>query len=376
MMDVPATLSAAQLRQVELALAGLDDGQLRLEFTGIDVTDGDTAVLHDEEGTDVAEIAEITVEHVDPPRDEITQLGSGQAPPLPTIAVVTGAAAARRPLGHRDRADLRVARGSARTPHAVLITGTVPAPDDEGWQQHPGDAIVLDRGDSAALARAVTAVEAAGRRAVILPHTTDSDDENARIATQLVADDVSVWQTPRAASPGRVVLLTGLSGSGKSTISKLLVQRLAETDPRTTTLLDGDEVRQILSKGLGFSLHDRMLNVQRIGWVGALAARHGGIAVCAPIAPFEAMRIEMRRRVEEVGRFLLVHVSTPLEVCEERDRKGLYAKARAGEIPAFTGISDPYEIPPRPDLTIDASVVSPDDAVDRILAALAELDAR
>ena len=99
-------------------------------------------------------------------------------------------------------------------------------------------------------------------------------------------------------------------------------------------------------------------------------AKHGGIAVCAPIAPYAEMRAEMRERAEKVGRFMLVHVSTPLEVCEARDRKGLYAKARAGEIPQFTGISDPYEVPTDADLAVDASVVSPEDAVDQIVAAL------
>ena len=147
------------------------------------------------------------------------------------------------------------------------------------------------------------------------------------------------------------------------------------TDSRTTTLLDGDEVRQILSKGLGFSVEDRMLRCAT-HWLGrrSLPAMHG-IAVCAPIAPFEAMRSEMRTRVEEHGRFLLVHVSTPLDVCEQRDRKGLYAKARAGEIPQFTGISDPYQVPTNADLTIDASVLQPEDAVEQILDALLALDA-
>ncbi|NHI15571.1 adenylyl-sulfate kinase [Microbacterium sp. CBS5P-1] len=214
-----------------------------------------------------------------------------------------------------------------------------------------------------------------GRRAVVLPDAGDGPGAAADAARALVADEIDVWETPTPVPPGRAILLTGLSGSGKSTISKLLVERLATADPRTVSLLDGDEVRLILSAGLGFSRDDRMLNVRRIGWVAALVASHGGIAVCAPIAPYEAMRWEMRERVEEVGRFLLVHISTPVEVCEARDRKGLYARARAGQIPEFTGISDPYEVPADADLTIDASVVAPDEAVDAILARLAEIDA-
>ena len=185
----------------------------------------------------------------------------------------------------------------------------------------------------------------------------------------LAADDIDVWDTQRSVGDGLVILLTGLSGSGKSTIAKLLAERLGEGDDRTVTLLDGDEVRLILSSKLGFSRDDRLMNVRRIGWVAALIAKHGGIAVCAPIAPYAEMRAEMRERAESVGRFVLVHVSTPLEVC---DVKGLYAKARAGEIPQFTGISDPYEAPADADLSIDASVVSPEDAVDQIINALAD----
>ncbi|HLS93761.1 MAG TPA: adenylyl-sulfate kinase, partial [Microbacterium sp.] len=181
---------------------------------------------------------------------------------------------------------------------------------------------------------------------------------------------VTVWQTPAPRTAGTVVLLTGLSGSGKSTIAKRLVELVADRGGPTTTLLDGDEVRRILSSGLGFTLEDRMRNAQRIGWVAAVVARHGGLAVCAPIAPYEAMRQEMRERAEAVGRFLLVHVATPLAECERRDRKGLYAKARAGEIPQFTGISDPYQVPRDADVVIDGSAVSVDEAALRVLAAL------
>ena len=184
-----------------------------------------------------------------------------------------------------------------------------------------------------------------------------------------------VWPTNRSHGRGRVILLTGLSGSGKSTIAKLLAERLTGIDDRGVTLLDGDEVRLILSSGLGFSREDREMNVRRIGWVASLVASHGAIAVCAPIAPYAEMRAEMRERAEAVGRFLLVHVSTPLEVCEARDRKGLYARARRGEIPNFTGISDPYEAPTDADVTIDASTTAPADAVQRIVEVLQRIDA-
>ncbi|MEU8245270.1 adenylyl-sulfate kinase [Nonomuraea sp. NPDC048916] len=170
---------------------------------------------------------------------------------------------------------------------------------------------------------------------------------------------------------GLVVFFTGLSGSGKSTVARGLRDALLELGTRTVTYLDGDVVRALLSKGLTFSKADRDLNIRRIGFVAAEAARHGGLAICAPIAPYEATRAEVREMVESVGAdFLLVHVSTPLEECERRDRKGLYAKARAGLIPEFTGISDPYEQPDDADLVIDTTHLSIEAAVAQVMGAL------
>jgi sulfate adenylyltransferase len=173
---------------------------------------------------------------------------------------------------------------------------------------------------------------------------------------------------------GVAVLLTGLSGSGKSTIARALHEALLERTDRTVSILDGDIVRRMLSSELGFSRSHRELNVRRIGYVAAEVARHGGIAICAPIAPYTSTRREFRRMVESVGQMLLVYVSTPLDMCESRDRKGLYAKARAGLIAEFTGISDPYEIPMDADLRIDTSRISVADAVEQILASLSERD--
>ncbi|WP_246017881.1 adenylyl-sulfate kinase [Amnibacterium kyonggiense] len=169
---------------------------------------------------------------------------------------------------------------------------------------------------------------------------------------------------------GLVVLLSGLSGSGKSTIARALAAAL-EADGTTVSVLDGDEVRQLLSAGLGFDAEGRALNVRRIGWVAAEIARAGGTAIAAPIAPFAAGRAEMRRMVEERGgRFVLVHVATPLGVCEARDRKGLYAAARAGRIADFTGISSPYETPLDADVTVDTAVASVEEAVAAVRAAV------
>lgn len=155
---------------------------------------------------------------------------------------------------------------------------------------------------------------------------------------------------------GVVVLFTGLSGSGKSTLAAALRDALEESGTRAVSLLDGDVVRRELSAGLGFSRQDRERNVSRIGFVAAEIARHGGVAICSPIAPFADTRDAVRRMVAEAGgEFVLVHVATPLAECERRDRKGLYARARRGEIADFTGISSPYEEPADADLTLDTT---------------------
>ncbi|HWA65680.1 MAG TPA: adenylyl-sulfate kinase [Mycobacteriales bacterium] len=184
-------------------------------------------------------------------------------------------------------------------------------------------------------------------------------------------EQLSVDTVPQPANGGRTVLLSGLSGSGKSTIARALVDELATR--RAVTLLDGDVVRTHLSRGLGFSKVDRDINIRRIGWVAAEVTKHGGVAVCAPIAPYDATRRWVRGIVEAAGgpgAFVLVWVSTPIEECERRDVKGLYAKARAGEIKGFTGIDDPYEAPTDAELVIDTTEVAVPDAVARILALL------
>jgi sulfate adenylyltransferase len=143
-----------------------------------------------------------------------------------------------------------------------------------------------------------------------------------------------------------------------------------EMTGRPVTLLDGDRVRRLLSSELGFSREHRNLNVLRIGWVASEITRHGGIAICAPIAPYDSVRRQVREMVEPAGGFLLVHVSTPLETCEGRDRKGLYAKARAGLIPQFTGVSDPYEAPADAAVTVDTRYTSVGEACTLVVGAL------
>ena len=184
----------------------------------------------------------------------------------------------------------------------------------------------------------------------------------------IVADD-----QPSVDRRGLVLFFTGLSGSGKSTLAQALMDRLLEEGGRTVTSLDGDVVRRNLSAGLSFSKADRETNIRRIGWVAAEISRHGGVAVCSPIAPFDETRQQVRAMVDEAGgTFFLVHVATPLEECERRDRKGLYAKARAGEIPEFTGISSPYEEPDDADVRVDTTGRSIDDALADVIEALEE----
>ncbi|MBI5588271.1 MAG: bifunctional sulfate adenylyltransferase/adenylylsulfate kinase, partial [Deltaproteobacteria bacterium] len=172
---------------------------------------------------------------------------------------------------------------------------------------------------------------------------------------------------------GFTVFFTGLSGSGKSTVANALMVKLMEMGGRPVTLLDGDVVRKNLSSELGFSREHRDLNIQRIGFVASQITKNGGAAICAPIAPYAGTRQQAREEVQKSGGFIEVHVATPIETCEERDRKGLYAKARAGIIKEFTGISDPYEAPVNPELVIDTREYTPDESSQQILLKLEQM---
>jgi sulfate adenylyltransferase len=172
---------------------------------------------------------------------------------------------------------------------------------------------------------------------------------------------------------GFTVFFTGLSGSGKSTVANALMIKLLEDGSRPVTLLDGDIVRKNLSSELSFTKEHRDLNIQRIGFVAGEITKNRGIAICAPIAPYAESRRQVREMISPLGGFLEVHVSTSIEVCESRDRKGLYAKARAGIIKGFTGVDDPYEIPEKAEIVIDTKDLSPDLAAHRILITLEKL---
>src|SRR5437588_1370301 len=166
---------------------------------------------------------------------------------------------------------------------------------------------------------------------------------------------------------GVTIFFTGLSGSGKSTIANVLLTKFLETGVRPVTILAGDLVRKHLSSELGFSKEHRDINIRRIGYVASEITKNGGIAICAPIAPYDAVRKQVRNMVEPLGGFILVHVSTPLETCEQRDRKGLYAKARAGIVKEFTGISDPYEEPKDAEVVINTADLTPEESAQEII---------
>lgn len=172
---------------------------------------------------------------------------------------------------------------------------------------------------------------------------------------------------PPREEQGFTVFFTGLPSSGKSTVAQVLMAKLMEIGTRPVTLLDGDIVRKHLSSELGFSKRHRDLNITRIGFVASEITKNRGVAICAPIAPYAATRRQVREMVEQYGGFIEVYVETPLEVCEKRDRKGLYAKAQAGLIKNFTGIDDPYEAPSDAEIVIDTSQLGPEEAAERIL---------
>ena len=232
----------------------------------------------------------------------------------------------------------------------------------------------------------VEAMEYVPTREAFLPLSATNDEglesveyTDARLKDDLAkAQPVPAWfsypdviDTLRSVYPPRsrqgfTLFFTGLSGSGKSTLARIIYSKLVEAGGRPATLLDGDVVRLNLSSELGFSKEHRDINVRRIGFVASEITKNGGVAICAPIAPYTSTRRAVREMIESHGSFIEIHVATPLETCEARDRKGLYARARRGEIPEFTGISDPYEVPEVPELRIDTSGMRPMEAVQEI----------
>ena len=175
---------------------------------------------------------------------------------------------------------------------------------------------------------------------------------------------------PARSKQGFTVLFTGFSGSGKSTIANALLIKLMEMGGRPVTLLDGDVVRKNLSSELGFSKEHRDLNIRRIGYVASEITKNGGIAICAPIAPYASTRDAIREDIEKFGAFIEIHVATSIEECERRDRKGLYKLAREGKIKEFTGISDPYDVPQCPELSLETEDIDVDKCAHQVILKL------
>jgi sulfate adenylyltransferase len=186
-----------------------------------------------------------------------------------------------------------------------------------------------------------------------------------------VVEELRHARPPRS-KQGFTIFMTGLSGAGKSTIARALIIKFMEMKDRPVTLLDGDIVRTNLSSELGFSKEHRNLNIQRIGFVASEITKNGGIAICAPIAPYEKSRQHNRDLIRRYGGYVEVYIATPIETCEQRDRKGLYAKARSGIVKGVTGVDDPYEVPLYPEITIDTSEMTPDEAAQEVLLYLEE----
>lgn len=382
--------SARELDDLELLATGTIEGAFNVPESPVTLTlPDDVAAAATEAGeVEIVDPEGLPLARVAWPAGTVTPLTHAQFGPfrdhyLPpaqvrakyagrTVVPVTG------PLNRRELDEIAalgpvvlLALVGAGTP---VLSGVATIRATRAAADHLEDAVVVavplaahdDPAADHALGVAVTAAYA-GEDPVHALTSTEDDEFPEEI--EAIVD----FDQPAAGDQGLVVFFTGLSGSGKSTLAQALMDRLLEQGTRTVTSLDGDVVRRNLSKGLTFSKEDRETNIRRIGWVAAEISRHGGVAVCSPIAPFDATRADVRRYVDEAGgAFFLVHVATPLEECERRDRKGLYAKARAGEIPEFTGISSPYEEPTDADVRVDTTGRTITDALEEVLTALRE----
>jgi sulfate adenylyltransferase len=374
--------SPRELDDLELLLTGAlaplrtfePDGPVRLTLPD-DLAAVDEVELVDPEGFPLALVSD----------DGLSPLGTPSHGPFRRLHLDPGTVRERHPdavtvpvaapLTHTDLAAIRTRRGGRPVVLLALIgTGTP--------QGVTGVGLVR------ATLAAARLLEDAHVVAVPLPSHGDPKVDHElgqRVAANFAPGEVlavtGVGDLPDAVADvvahdqpeerGVVVFFTGLSGSGKSTLAQALNDLILEAGERTVTSLDGDVVRRHLSAGLSFSREDRETNIRRIGWVAAEIARHRGIAICSPIAPFDETRQQVRAMVEAAGGdFVLVHVATPLEECERRDRKGLYAKARAGEIPDFTGISSPYEEPADATVRVDTTGRTIEDALADVLTAL------
>ena len=331
-----------------------------------------------------APVLAVVIDDVPTRADVQAVLGIVGSPGIAALLCVVAVARRPRPRGQvgwagLTRAGLAMADLLASShPGLPVIPLVVPWPDtDRGVHAGAGP---LPGGAAPDLGAVLASY---GASTVVRLREVRSPEEHERVAAlpgaferevRALYPDASALEVLRAhravSRRGAVVMFSGLSGSGKSTIARALVDDLTERGERGVTLLDGDEVREHLSSELGFDARSRETNIRRIAYVASLIAAHGGLAVAAPIAPFASSRHWARDVVRTRGEFVLVYVSTPPEVCEARDRKGLYARARAGLLPDFTGISSPYEAPDDADIVIDTSQTGVAEAVRQIRTVL------
>ncbi|MCP4341724.1 MAG: bifunctional sulfate adenylyltransferase/adenylylsulfate kinase [Desulfobulbaceae bacterium] len=270
------------------------------------------------------------------------------------------------PLAGSDEVERFYPRGDAQklVEDSASETGIDMVPQREmGYHQHLKKYVVLDQVPNKEVAT-ISSQEL--RRRMI-----HGEEIPTWFSYPEVVDQLQCSFPPRS-KQGFTIFMTGFSGSGKSTIAKVLLVKFMEMCDRPVTLLDGDIVRKNLSSELSYSRQHRNLNITRIGFVASEITKNGGIALCAPIAPYEESRQANRQLISRYGGYIEVHVSTPLEVCEQRDRKGLYAKARAGKVKGVTGVTDPYIEPSNPEITIDTTNITPMEAVQEILLYLEE----
>jgi sulfate adenylyltransferase len=300
-------------------------------------------------------------------RPSAVREGSGPTRTVPVIAPLTSQDLELVRTRAQGRAVLLLALAGTGTPKGTSTTGLVRTTlAAAALLGDPATVVVVPLA-----AREDAAADELVRERVVrayAPAGPDGDGEVLTVPGQgELPDPIAALvrrDRPGPGQQGLVLFFTGLSGSGKSTLARALHDRILEQGERTVTSLDGDVVRRNLSAGLTFSKQDRETNIRRIGWVAAEISRHGGVALCSPIAPFDATRQQVRAMTEDAGgAFVLIHVATPLEECERRDRKGLYAKARRGEIPEFTGISSPYEEPTDATVRVDTTGRSIEDAL-------------
>lgn len=403
--DLPnLVLDGPAVNELELWMLGLVPPEdARVRYAGeLPAGAAEGVILRDHEGVPLGKLAGASVEHgclrgdlegwQRPPNKDFLNLRQPPAEVWRELALREGAPLVAWPLGAppapEETAEVLTALpAGARL--LVLILSAPAARDDArhyrrvrsiretlaGYAEAAPHFVIVPSPADSSLTRRAQLARSYGARQVI---ASDAGGAGEVAGVPLLPYRANPGYNAEAAldlpqaEQGYCVFFTGLSGSGKSTIANELLVRLLERGERPTTLLDGDLVRQNLSSELGFSKEHRDLNIKRIGFVASLIVKSGGTAICAPIAPYAATRRAVREMIAPHGGYLLIHVATPVEECERRDRKGLYAKARAGIIKEFTGISDPYEAPEDADLRIDTTGQRIEDCVSQVLELLRE----